>query len=81
MYFIILYYFIYIYIYIYIYICIYIYIYIYILIIHLQSAQMADCGGRRIHRLHLCRGVRPPPDECPVFDAKQSDKEAPVLEF
>ena len=35
----------------------------------------------RIHRLHLCRGVRPPPtppNECPAYDIKQSDGEASV---
>ena len=35
-----------------------------------------DC---RRHRLHLCRGVRPPPNECPGYDTKQSDDEAPVM--
>ena len=34
----------------------------------------------RIHRLLLCRGVRPPPpNECPGYDTKQSDGEAPVI--
>ena len=29
--------------------------------------------GRRIHQLHLCRGVRPPPpNECPWYNTKQS---------
>ena len=39
--------------------------------------------GSRIHRLHLCRGVRlSPPNECPGYDTKRSDGEAPVmLEF
>ena len=32
--------------------------------------------GCRIHRLLLCRAVRPPPpNECPVYDTKQSDGE------
>ena len=36
----------------------------------------------RIYRLHLCRGVRPPTNECPWYDTKQSDGEDPVmLEF
>ena len=36
--------------------------------------------GCRIHRLHHCRGLRPPPiDECPGYDTKQSDGEAPVM--
>ena len=38
--------------------------------------------GSRIHWVHLCRGVRPLPNECPGYDTKQSDGEAPaVLEF
>ena len=32
----------------------------------------------RIHQLYLCRGV-PPPNECPVYDTKQSDDKAPVM--
>ena len=35
--------------------------------------------GCRIYQLHLCRGVRPPPKECPGYDTKQSDGEVPVL--
>ena len=36
--------------------------------------------GCRIHRLHLCRGVRPPPHhECPGHDTKQSDGEVPAM--
>ena len=31
-----------------------------------------------IHWLHLCRGVRPPHNECPGYDTKQSDGEVPV---
>ena len=31
--------------------------------------------GCRIHRLLLCRGVRPPPNECLGYDTKQSDGE------
>ena len=38
--------------------------------------------GCRIHRLHLCIGVRPHPKECPAYDTKQSDGEVSVtLEF
>ena len=33
----------------------------------------------RIHRLHICRAVRPPPNECPGYDTKQSDDEVPVM--
>ena len=35
--------------------------------------------GCRIHRLLLCRGVRPPPNECPRYDTKQSDGEVPAV--
>ena len=35
--------------------------------------------GCRIHWLHLCRGVRPPPNECPGYDTKQSDGEVPAM--
>ena len=35
--------------------------------------------GCRIHRLQLCRGVRPLPHECSGHDTKQSDVEAPVM--
>ena len=31
--------------------------------------------GCRIHRLHLCKGVRPPPHVRPGYDTKQSDGE------
>ena len=34
--------------------------------------------GYRIHRLHLCSGVRPS-NECPDYDTKQSDGEVPVM--
>ena len=38
------------------------------------------CWGCRIHWLHLCRGVRPPLTyECPRYDTKSSDGEAPVM--
>ena len=35
--------------------------------------------GCRIHWLHLCRGVRPPPNVHPGYDTKQSDTEVPVM--
>ena len=35
-----------------------------------------DC---RIHRLLLSKGVRPPPNECPTYDTKQSDGKVSVL--
>ena len=36
--------------------------------------------GYRIHQLHLCREVRPPPtNACPGYDTKQSDGEVPVM--
>ena len=34
--------------------------------------------GYKIHRLHLCRGVRPP-NECPAYDTKQSDGEVSIM--
>ena len=37
------------------------------------------CWGYRIHWLHLCRGVRPPSNECPGYDTKQSDGEVSVM--
>ena len=48
-----------------------------------ETVQTNDCcpvgWGCRIHRLFLCRGVRPPPNECPRYDIKQSDGEVPVM--
>ena len=36
--------------------------------------------GSRIHRLHLCREVSPPPaNDCPGYDTKQSDGEVPMM--
>ena len=35
--------------------------------------------GRRIHRLLLCRGIRPSPNKSPDYDTKQSDGEVPVM--
>ena len=35
--------------------------------------------GCRIHWLHPCWGVRPPPNKRPGYDTKQSDGEAPVM--
>ena len=38
--------------------------------------------GWRMYQLHLCWGVIPPPkNECPGYNAKQSDGKAQVLEF
>ena len=33
------------------------------------------------NRLHLFRGVTPPPNECAWYDTKLSDGEAPALEL
>ena len=47
-----------------------------------QANQDSHCPvgwGCRIHWLHLCRGVRPPPNECPGYDTKQSDGEVPAV--
>ena len=35
--------------------------------------------GCRIHQLHLCRWVRPPPYKFPGYETKQSDGEAPLM--
>ena len=35
--------------------------------------------GCRIHWLHLCRGLRLPPNKCPGYDTKQSDGEVPAV--
>ena len=36
--------------------------------------------GCRIHRLLLCREIRPPPyNKCPVYDTNQSDGEVPLM--
>ena len=35
--------------------------------------------GCRIHRLHLCKGVRPPPNRCPIYYSKQSNGEDTVM--
>ena len=35
--------------------------------------------GCRMQPQHLCRGVRPSPNECPGYDTKQFDGEVPVM--
>ena len=35
--------------------------------------------GCRIHRLLLCRGVRPLPNKCAGYDSKHSDGEVPAM--
>ena len=35
--------------------------------------------GCRMPQLHLCRGVRPPPNLCPGYDTKQSDGKVPLI--
>ena len=35
----------------------------------------------RIHRQNLCRGVRPTPNGCPVYEIKLSNGKVPVLEI
>ena len=48
---------------------------------HISQSNHCPVGwGCRIHRLLLCRGVRPPPTNgCPVYDTKQSDGEVPAM--
>ena len=38
-----------------------------------------SAGAVEYTDLHLCRGVRPPPNECPGYDTKQSDGEVPAV--
>ncbi len=35
--------------------------------------------GWKIHQLHRYRGLTPPANDCPSYDTKQSDGEAPVM--
>ena len=37
--------------------------------------------GHKVHQLHLCRGVRPLPSNCPGYDTKLSDGDASVLKL
>ena len=46
-------------------------------VIWCQSKQTVSWGCG-IHQLLFCRGVRPPPNECPGYDTK-SDGEIPVM--
>ena len=39
---------------------------------------MAQSAGPVEYRLHLCRGVRPAPNQSPRYDCKQCDGEVPV---
>ena len=45
-----------------------------------QVAKLAVRGGCKIDWLHLCRGVKHPPNECPGYDTKQSDDKVPVMQ-
>ena len=66
-------------------VCYYYYYYDYLRVFFFYSSVNWCClidWGCRIHWLHFYRGTRPPANECPVYDTKQSDGEAPViLEF
>ena len=45
-----------------------------------RSSYSCPVGrGCRIHRLQLCRGVRPSPNECPGYNTNQSNGEVPVI--
>ena len=46
---------------------------------HYITLKIKIKWGSRIHRLPLCWGVRPPPNECPGYDTKQSDGEVPAM--
>ena len=55
-------------------------IYIHYIQLCIQRFFFSPVGwGCRIHRLLLCRGVRPPPNECPGYDTKQSDGKVPAV--
>ena len=45
----------------------------------LNCISPVNCGCRKQQRLHLCRGIRPPANDCPVYDIKQSNDEVPVM--
>ena len=49
--------------------------------VHFQAYTFGNpiSRGCRIHWLHLCRGVIPPTNECPGYNTKQPDSEAPVM--
>ena len=50
--------------------------------IYIHTYYSSFSWSSRIHRLHLCKGLRHTPDKCPRYDIKQSNGEAPVmLEF
>ena len=54
-------------------VCVYIYI---------SSSSSCCClvgWDYRIHRLILCRGVRPTTNECPEYDTKLYDGEVPIM--
>ena len=51
-----------------------------ILIKRIQSSDVPDSWGCRIHRLHLCKGVRLPANECPGYGTRQSHGEAPIMQ-
>ena len=54
-------------------------LHIYLLISNYDINTCPFGWGCRIHRLLLCRGVRPPANECPGYDTKQSDGEVPAM--
>ena len=49
------------------------------ILVFISSFVCPVSWGCRIHRLHHCRGVRPPPNECLRYNTKQSDGEVPVM--
>ena len=49
--------------------------------IFLDTYRAHSGGGCKIYRLYLCWWVRPHLNECPWYDIKQSDGEAPALEI
>ena len=57
----------------------YSFMYWYFTLIILLIIRCPVSSGYRIHRLHLCRKERPPPNEYPAYDTKQSDDEVRAM--
>ena len=58
--------------------CIQVYVHIYMCDSVSTFTRCPVGWGCRIHRLFLCRGVRPPPTSV-LYDTKQSDGEVPAI--
>ena len=49
--------------------------------VHFQTKTLKVDRGYRMYRPHFCTGVRHHPNECPGYDIKPYDGEAPALEI